>query len=474
MKIHWTIFAPLVAGLAACVPDEANVAVSETASLSATGGSQRSSATSTAPSYFCAADHPSAAPVGTFDGSTIPLANVDLRNVPQTTVPFDVVDVVSGLTYLYGIETADYNCDGLWDISFFDSWTSLSTDPEGAVGYLHTSGNAPVQITERDTWPGLIQSGLYLFERHKAMDINGDGFLDIIGAGNSNSAFIAYLNPGATDPGAMWERRYLHTLSPGPINLTLHDMDGDGLTDVVITMRVNSDGVAKGAVGGLGWLKNPGPTSSERWIKQTIGPSDDLMDPRNLQVADFDGNGKPDVLVSDASTGLTSTYFQTAAGTWERDQIQTVSYHGHFGTSVDENGDGVPEVLQPGYQRLNILRFDPARRSWNVQTLANFELEEQVNYVADVAVADIDRDGIGDIVFSVGRHSSSRTDPRRGGVFMMRKANDWKIEAVAQGSSSLVELKLVDFNGDGTTDIVANYEYPENKLVVYYQVPSSP
>ena len=52
---------------------------------------------------------------------------------------------------------------------------------------------------------------------------------------------------------------------------------------------------------------------------------------------------------------------------------------------------------------------------------------------------------------------------------MMRKANDWKPEAIAQVKSSVVELKVIDHDGDGRSDIVANLEYPENRLIVFYQ-----
>ncbi|QUL37880.1 VCBS repeat-containing protein [Erythrobacter sp. JK5] len=455
--------------LASCGSDEPQLSSGEVERFAAAIGNQRAvQVQSTAEAFTCSTPQPELPPVGTIDSAAIPLVRADLRTVPPTVLPFTPVEIASGFTYLYGIETADYDCDGEWDVSLFNSWTGLSPDPRGAVGFNYSAAGGLEQITDRDTWPGLIQTGLYLFERHKALDINGDGFLDIVGAGNSNEAFIAYLNPGATDPAARWERRYLHTFSPGPINLAIHDMDGDGLEDVVISLRINSGGPAN-AVGGLGWLKNPGPQSSERWLKRTIGPSDDLLDPRNLHVADFDGNGHPDVYVSDARTGLASTYFQTPAGTWERDRIAIGSINGHFGAAIDEQNDGVPEIVQPIFQGIRYLRFDETARSWTFQTIASFTIEENPLYIADIALSDMDRDGLTDIVFSVGSLSTSATAPRRGGIFLMRAANNWQVEAVAQATSSVVELKLVDFDRDGDTDIVANFEYPENKAIIYYR-----
>lgn len=429
---------------------------------------QASTSRETVAQNSCDVAAPKLPETGAFEGSDIPVARGDLLKIPQTELSFEARDVVSGLTYLYGIETADYDCDGKWDISFWDSWTSPSASDPGAMGYMLKSNGTLQQITPRDTWPELLQNGMFLYERHKPIDINGDGFLDIVGAGNSNSAYIAYINPAATDPNGLWQRRYLHTLSPGPINLVLHDMDGDGLTDVVINMRVNSLDRGK-TTGGLAWLKNPGPRSSERWLKKTVGPSADLDDPRNLQVADFDGNGKPDVYVADSNTGLVSTYFQTSEGAWERQTLKLGAYHGHFGTTVDENGDGVPEILQPVYQGFQMLRFDPAKRGWNAQQLGSFSFDGRVAIISDIVVTDIDADGSADIVFSRSSFTSDKKAEGRGGIYMMRKANDWKPEAIAQVKSSVVELKVIDHDGDGRSDIVANLEYPENRLIVFYQ-----
>ena len=55
---------------------------------------------------------------------------------------------------------------------------------------------------------------------------------------------------------------------------------------------------------------------------------------------------------------------------------------------------------------------------------------------------------------------------------MMRKANNWQIETVAHRQSSIVELKLQDVDQDGLTDIVANAEYPENGVTIYFQRPA--
>lgn len=418
----------------------------------------------------CSTPPPASAPSGTFDGHQIPYLTGDLRSAPQTSLNFEPVTLVTGFSYAYGIEASDYNCDGGWDLSVFDSYAISPREP-GAIGYISFDRQTMTQITPPDTWPELVQTGVHLFERHKAFDLNGDGYLDIVGAGNSNEAVIAYINPGPNAATTQWARRYLNTNAPGVVNLTLHDIDGDGLMDIVVALRINSSGLATGARGGLAWLKNPGPGSTARWLKRGIDPSSDLLDPRNLQVADFDGNGKPDVYVSDSSTGLASTYLQSGNSRWELRRENTGAIHGHYGASVKEGEEPIPAIIQPVYYGFSLLRFDAATRRFTAQRLASFDDEGGLLIVGDIAVSDIDRDGFTDIVFSIMSLTGSSTDPRRGGIYMMRKANNWQIETVAHRQASIVELKLQDMNQDGLTDIVANAEYPENGVTIYFQRP---
>lgn len=426
------------------------------------------SGTNEEPYAPCATPHPPPAPVGTLDGSQIPHVTGDLRTAPQSSLDFEPVTLVTGLVYAYGIEAADFDCDGNWDLSVYDSYALAPREP-GAIGYISFDRQTLTQVTNLDSWPELVQTGAFLFERHKAFDLNGDGYLDIVGAGNSNEAIIAYINPGPAARTTHWTRRYLSTNAPGAVNLAIHDVDGDGLDDFVIALRINSSGLTTGARGGLAWIKNPGPASTGRWLKRTIDPSSDLVDPRNLQVADFDGNGEADIYVSDSTTGLASTYLQSGNGRWELRRANTGAIHGHYGTSVLEPGSTVPAIIQPVYYGFSLLRFDPATRQFTAQPLASFDYEGGLLLVGDVAVADMDRDGFTDIVFSIMSLSQSRTDPRRGGIYMMRKANNWQIETVAHRQSSIVELKVQDIDQDGMTDIVANAEYPENGMTVYFQ-----
>lgn len=415
---------------------------------------------------------PPAVPLGQFSSTSIPSdVRTDLRTTPASSLLFERKDLMVNMDYSYGIAIGDFDCDSKWDVSMFDSWGGRRARAKGAIGYISYAGATPTQITELDTWPEIIRgpNANYLLERHIPLDINGDQLPDIVGVANSHAAVIAYLNPGTGAPPNLWPRRYLNLNTPAPLSLLPHDMDGDGLTDVVVSMRVQPSSDPNPAVRGLVWLKNPGPASQAAWVSAPIGPSDDLIDPRNLQVADFDKNGKPDVFVADSATGIASTFLQDSSGQWTRHNKYVTAIHGHFGTTIDEDGDGVPEILQPGYLNLMLLRFDPVQKTWIARNLARFANEEKLILVGDVAVADLDGDNSSDIVFSILGLSTSGTDPRRGGIYMMRAAKNWQIERIAHTTSSVIEIKLVDMNRDGLVDIVADSEYPAQAVAIYHQ-----
>lgn len=428
---------------------------------------------STQPQSEWAARCPGAAQTattGSFDTSTMPaLVDTDLRTAPQTELLYKRRDLLVNMDYSYGIAVEDFDCDSKWDISMFDSWGGRRERVMGALGFLSYRGGPPTMITWLERWPELNRpfNTPYLFERHITFDINGDKLPDIVGVANSHGAVIAYINPGTDAMIGSWQRRYINTNTPGPISLAANDIDGDGLTDLVVTMRVQPSTDPDPAIRGVVWLKNPGAANTDEWASSAIGPSDDLVDPRNLQIADFDKDGRPDVYVADAATGAVTTFLQTSPGQWARYSQNASAWHGHFGTMIDEDGDGVPEIIQPAYLSIMVMKFDPVTKIWDRKFIASFTQEDDLILTGDIATADMDGDGSSDIVFSILSLSSDSNGSRRGGIYMMRKANDWKIETVVHTNHSVVEIKLVDMTGNGVPDIVANAEYPSQSVSVY-------
>lgn len=410
---------------------------------------------------------------GTIDLANPPAAiSLALPDAPDPPFGFTQHDLKTGMRYSYGFAVADYDCDGRPDVSMFDSYTLTRRllDPRvGAVGLMQWNGEpAPVEITDADGYPEIPgrPNNIVLFERHLALDVNGDSRPDIVGVVNSHAAAAAYLNPGGR--GVKWPRVYLSTAVPAPIAIASGDLDGDGLADLVVAMRDQPTSDPDPAIRGLVWLRNPGSVGP--WEQFEVGDSDWLRDPRTLGVADIDGDGRLDIVASDNVGGRLAWWRNPGAGgTWASRTIPGVlPIHGHFGEVRDFDGDGRPDILQPVYQGVVIARNVDGGASWQIIPVASFAMEPRQIVIADARTADMDGDGLADILVSVAVNSAGFNARSRGGLYMIRQAQGgWSASKIYEEDSSTIASGVLDFDGDGTTDLLVNSEYQRNGVSLF-------
>src|SRR5947209_7488250 len=124
------------------------------------------------------------------------------------------------------------------------------------------------------------------------MDVNGDGWTDIISV-NYRSASIFWIeHPGErikTDPETPWTKHLID--NPGPMETgRLYDIDGDGLG----FGDINGDGRGD-IVGPHGWLEAPEDRRNGRWIWH---PEWDLTKDASIPILvhDVDGDGDADLI----------------------------------------------------------------------------------------------------------------------------------------------------------------------------------
>jgi len=136
-------------------------------------------------------------------------------------------------------------------------------------------------------WPGVrpVAGGVVNEEGFAVADVNGDGRLELI-AGQSWYRLL---------PDGEWER---HPYAEGYVStrLGVADFDGDGQVEIVVSEGDASFMRPEAYYGRVVYFK-PGGDVEDMWESELL--SDRLIDPHSMIVADFDGDGWPDLFVGE-------------------------------------------------------------------------------------------------------------------------------------------------------------------------------
>ncbi|HUI09547.1 MAG TPA: FG-GAP-like repeat-containing protein [Bacteroidota bacterium] len=270
-------------------------------------------------------------------------------------------------------------------------------------------------------------------------DLDGDGKLDMIGTNDNNylSIFLNISTPGTIGPSSFAAAVNVPT-GYRPYFVAAGDLDGDGKIDLV------SADNSSGTVTVLRNTSSPGGLS----FKSLTIPV--AYVPTAVAIADFDGDGRPDIVVSSnmqnafvfKNTGRGDSLAFTLAATL------TTQYGCLSLAAGDVDGDGLPDVVVAnGSSTVSVFR--------NISTPGNVSFAPSVDITGfdnpwSVAIGDIDGDGRPDI--AVGSYVANVVSVVRNtgtaGHISFGPSLD-----LAPGSLSW-NIALGDVDGDGKADLV--------------------
>lgn len=297
-------------------------------------------------------------------------------------------------------------------ISFTGKYTSLAMSAEivvsmganhrtsQAIGIFNTSGDLLASFTPFAGSKYNLDYGVNI----AIGDIDGDGKADIVaalGAASKNPAEIAaYRTDGTLIPGSDFIA--MNTMYGAKVAAA--DFDGDGKAEIVVGAGANSRNPAQVRVFtyNSGAISDTGINFNAFTVKGGV----------NVATGDIDGDGIPELITAAGANYLALPEIKvwkidTSSLMWSivDTGIKFIAFSGKYGANVttgDLNGDGINEIIVSSgpdpYRGPNIIKAF----NGNGTEFGLMITDSSKGYGLNVASADLDSDGVAEIVAGLG------------------------------------------------------------------------
>ena len=271
-----------------------------------------------------------------------------------------------------------------------------------------------------------------------AGDIDLDGTADVILGGSLGEDLNWYQYP-------TWTRTRIAVPS---VEFTtdgaIGDVDSDGDLDLVVPDGPSGTN--------LFWFENPArlpgggrgdPFAGNQWQRRAIGAVGSWC--KDVELADFDGDGRMDVAVRENASLM--IFFADASSSWSRTFVPGSALGNEGLASGDLDGDGAADLVLRGIWLCN--PRGPAARSganWAEFTIAASGVDDDFKAL----VADLDRDGSNDVLFSSSEGTADVAWYAYGGT----PTGAWTRRLIASNVDRAHTLQVADVDGDGDADVV--------------------
>jgi len=247
----------------------------------------------------------------------------------------------------------------------------------------------------------------------KLFDMDSDGKSDIVLVsffeGVSilrNTSTVGVIN------GSTFANRVNFPAGANPISFSIGDLDGDGKSDITVANQQGNT---------VSILRNTSTPGSITLAPHVIFPTGNL--PNDVELSDFDGDGKIDIAVPDQGSSFSVTFFRNTSSiglfSFSSFSYSTPSLVHYFSSLGDIDGDGKVDFVVPNVDAnsVSVLKNTSILGTISFAPFVDFELNSTSTLRAvDIHIADIDGDGKSDLTstnygFSVLRNAIGEISP---------------------------------------------------------------